>query len=258
MTETAVTVVVNDDGTRAALRLFHPKGNIVTERMIAELSRALEALTGSARLKLITIEGSGTDFSFGASVPEHAREHIGRVLPAMHGLIDRCLDAPAVTAAIVRGRCLGGGFELALACDLIFAAEDAVLGLPEIALGVFPPAAAALLPERIGAARATRAILGGEARPAAEWRDLGAVECVARADELDTVVTGWFERYLAPRSAAALRYAAAAARLGLRAHVRRTLPELERLYLKDLMATRDAVEGIAAFLEKRAPRWSDG
>ena len=65
--------------------------------------------------------------------------------------------------------CLGGGFELALACDFVFASQDATLGVPEIALGVFPPAATALLPVKIGAARATEALLVGEAWSAARW-----------------------------------------------------------------------------------------
>ncbi|HEX5476016.1 MAG TPA: enoyl-CoA hydratase/isomerase family protein [Vicinamibacterales bacterium] len=257
MTEGPVHVALNREGTRASLRLFHPKGNIITLEMVQALETALDALAEQPHLKLLTIEGAGDDFSFGASVPEHAPGAIDRALPAMHALIERLLAVPAVTAAIVRGRCLGGGFELALACDFVFAADAAVLGLPEVALGVFPPAASALLPVRIGAARATRAIVTGASRPASEWLDAGLVEFIAASDSLDAEVTRWFDLHLAPRSATALRYAAAAARLGLAAHVRGVLPELERLYLKDLMQTADAAEGIAAFLDKRPPRWTD-
>src|SRR4029453_16522162 len=113
-------------------------------------------------LKLVTFEGAGADFSFGASIPEHAPAEIGRVLPEAHALIYALLDLPVVTAALVRGRCLGGGFEIALACDFIFAEQSAVFGLPEIALGVFPPAASALLPARVGTARATGASVTGK------------------------------------------------------------------------------------------------
>ena len=252
-----VSASFTDDRTRAAFRLYHPKGNIITAETISALARGLAGLPANPHLKLITIEGVGTDFSYGASVPEHVPEQIGSVLPAMHRLIDDLLTAPAVTAAVVRGRCLGGGFELALACDFIFAADDAVFGLPEIALGVFPPAGAALLPVKAGAAQALGTIITGRSRSAAEWRGLGLIDLMAPASSLDTVVDDWFAKHLAPRSAVALKHAATAARLALVAHVRRTLPELERLYLDRLMRTSDAVEGIASFLDKRPPKWTD-
>lgn len=243
--------------TRAAFRLFHPKGNIVTAEMIAALSQALESLAHQPHLKLLTIEGAGADFSFGASIPEHAPGEIDRVLPAAHALIHALLDFPAPTAALVRGRCLGGGFELALACDFIFAEASSTFGLPEIALGVFPPAACALLPSRVGTARATRAILTGHSLPAPAWQETGLLEAVVPEGTLAAEVDRWFEAHLGRTSAAALRHATAAARLALRDHVRAVLPELERLYLGDLMRTDDAAEGVAAFLQKRAPRWTD-
>src|SRR5688572_28324052 len=113
-----VSVRFNSDRSRAAFTLAHPKGNIITDEMVRALRAALESVAENPHLKLVTIEGAGTDFSFGASVPEHVPEQIGAVLPEMHALVEDLLDVPAVTAAVVRGRCLGGGFELALACDL--------------------------------------------------------------------------------------------------------------------------------------------
>lgn len=252
-----VSIAFNPDQTRAALTIHDPKGNIITAALVDALRAALESVAENHHLKLITIEGAGQDFSFGASIPEHAPDRIARVLPAMHQLIFDLLEVPAVTAAIVRGRCLGGGFELALACDFIFAAEDASLGLPEIDLGVFPPAGAALLPRRIGAARASSPILTGASRSAGEWASWGLVEFVSSGDSLQGDVDAWFARCLAPKSAAAVRHAAAAARLALVEEVKRTLPALERLYLDELMHTSDAEEGIQAFLEKRPPRWAD-
>jgi len=243
--------------TRASICLFHPKGNIITADMIDALTRALDAASGDRRLKLVTIEGAGADFSFGASIPEHAPGEIERVLPAAHALIDTLLAFPAPTAALVRGRCLGGGFEIALACDFVFAEASATFGLPEIGLGVFPPAACALLPLRVGAARATRAILTGATSPAEEWRQAGLVTEVSADGMLSGDVDRWFADHFFGRSAEALRHATAAARFALRRDVRRVLPELERLYLDVLMKTADAREGVAAFLEKRSPDWTD-
>ncbi len=243
-------------GGHLRLVLDQPKGNIVSLAMIRDLGRALSAVPGSPAVKLVTIEGAGDHFSYGASVEEHRPAVVGDMLREFHRLILGLLAVPAPTAALVRGRCLGGGFEVALSCDLLFASTTAVLGVPEIALGVFPPAAAALLPLRVGASRAASAVLTGQARPVDYWVGAGLVELTAPAQELEAAVDQWFDANLAQRSAAALRCAALASRVAVRRHVELVLPELERLYLDTLMRTRDAAEGIAAFLDKREPVWS--
>jgi cyclohexa-1,5-dienecarbonyl-CoA hydratase len=250
-----VRTEVTHDGARLRLLLDRPKANIVSLEMIGALRRVLADLPGRPALRLLTIEGAGDHFSYGASVEEHAPPLIDRVLSELHGLVRDLLAAPVPTLAVVRGRCLGGGLELVLACDLVFAAEEAVLGVPEIQLGVFPPAAAALLPARIGASRATVAVLQGETFPARWWEAAGLVARVAPGAALEAEVDRWFEQYAAPRSAVALGFAARAARQALRQVAEPALAELERLYLEQLMRTHDAAEGIAAFVAKRAPRW---
>ncbi len=254
---TPVSVAFDAHNTRAAFTLFHPRGNIITAEMVRSLRTALEGLAQNPHLKLITIEGAGADFSFGASIPEHGADEISRVLPEMHALIYDLLDAPAPTAALVRGRCFGGGFELALACDFILAEADATFALPEIALGVFPPAGSVLLPARVGLAQAASTLITGETMAAGEWQSRGLLQLVATPGTLDAAVREWFGKTLAPRSAAALRHGVAAMRMALQSHVRGVLPEIERLYLNDLMRTHDAVEGIAAFMAKRQAAWTD-
>jgi cyclohexa-1,5-dienecarbonyl-CoA hydratase len=250
-------VSFDPEQTRAAFRLWHPKGNSVTLEMIESLRAALEPLPENSRLKLVTIEGAGDDFSFGAHVAEHTPDRIGRVLPAFHRLIMDLVELPVPTASLVRGRCFGGGFELALATDFIFAAESASFSLPEIALGVFPPAASVLLPWRAGGALAIRTILTGERRDARAWERDGLVTLVTAEADLERDVTAWYASHLGGRSAIALRHAVTAARSGLVSALRAQLPALERLYLGDLMRTADAAEGMAAFLEKRPPAWRD-
>src|SRR5688500_15994203 len=105
-----VNVSFNASRTRAAFQWFHPKGNVLTCETMAALRSALEHLTENPHLKLVTIEGAGDHFSFGASIPEHVPQLIEQSLTEMHGLITDLIELPAVTAAIVRGRCLGGGF----------------------------------------------------------------------------------------------------------------------------------------------------
>lgn len=244
------------NGAWARLVFRHPKGNLLTEAVATQLRRALEEIAGRPSLRLVTFEGAGDHFSYGASVEEHLPGRIEQVLPELDRLMLDVLAVPAPTAAIVRGRCLGGGFELALACDFVFAADDAVLGLPEIKLGVFPPAGAVLLPLRAGYGRAAEAILTGEAKPAGAWRDAGVVAWLAPVAELERRVEEWFERALASKSASALAQAALAVRRGVREAAERLLPALEREYLDRLMQTADAVEGLRAFLEKRPPVWA--
>ena len=252
-----VRVALNEALTRASIVIAHAPGNMLTHEIVRQLRTALEDLVDAPHLRLVTIEGAGSDFSFGASVSEHRVEEIGHVLPEAHALIGDLVSLPAPTAAVVRGRCLGGGCELALACDFIFAADDATFGLPEIALGVFPPAAAVLLPWRAGGARATRAILTGATQSAAEWQAAGLVERVAPAAELSATVEQWFAATLGRWSAESLRHAVRTTRASLVRAVDQDLPEAERRYLAELMRTQDAREGIEAFIEKRAPRWTD-
>lgn len=252
-----VTVSITSDRTRAHLVFAHPKSNILTLEIVRQLRAALEDLADVRPLRLLTIEGAGADFSFGASIAEHTPDEIVTVLPEMHELIRDLLAVPPPTAAVVRGRCLGGGFELALACDFIFAAESAMFGLPEIAVGVFPPAGSVLLPARVGAARATSAALSGDPRPAAWWQQTGLIEAVVPERELGAAVDDWYARTLAPRSAAALREAVRAVRLSLVRLAENDLAEVEQIYLNDLMRSHDAAEGVRAFLDKRPPRWKD-
>lgn len=252
-----LSVVMHEDTKRVTLRFAHPKGNIITDELVGQLRQALEDLSQSTSLRLLVIEGEGRDFSFGANIPEHAPGTIEQSLPLFHGLILDLLAMPVPTAAVVRGRCVGGGFEIALACDFIFASDDATFALPEIKLGVFAPVATVLLPKRVGLAAATSALLTGGSRTAAEWKSLGLIELVAPADGLTSSVDAWFNATLARHSAEALRYAVRGLRAPISEAAAREIPEIERLYLNDVMRSHDAKEGIEAFLEKRAPRWRD-
>jgi cyclohexa-1,5-dienecarbonyl-CoA hydratase len=237
----------------ARITLAAPKANILDCSMMRELDSALSLCAGR-ELNAIVIAADGPHFSFGASVEEHLPDQIAEALHGLHALLRRTADAPAPVIAAVRGQCLGGGFELVLACDLILADKTAQFASPEIKLAVFAPAASALLPVRVGQAVASRLLLTGAALSADEAARCGLVARVA--DDLDATLDAWLESDFLPRSPSSLRYACQAARLNLRHALDEDLPRLESLYLGDLMATPDAVEGIRAFLEKRAPQFA--
>jgi cyclohexa-1,5-dienecarbonyl-CoA hydratase len=238
----------------ANITLAAPKANVLDRAMIADLEAAFSQCAGH-HLNAIVLGAAGPHFSFGASVQEHLPEYIAGTLSALHRLLRSVADAPAPVIAAVRGQCLGGGFELVLACDLIFAEESAQFACPEIKLGVFAPAASALLPARIGQAAAARLLLTGDSLTAAQAADLGLAARVV-ASNLEDAVEHWLETDFLPRSPSSLGFACRASRLGMRRALDQDLPQLESLYLRELMSTPDAVEGIRAFLDKRAPQWA--
>ena len=252
-----VEVVAVRGGAWRRVVLGGGRGNLLSMDLVRVVGEKLHDLESERGIKWVTIEGSGGEFSYGARIQEHAPEMMPNVLPEAHRIIRQLLAFPAPTAALVEGRCLGGGFELALACDDILATDHATFGLPEIRLGAFPPAAAALLPLRVGASRATRAIVTGQTQEAAYWHDAGLVSMVAPQASLLDAASAWFDANIAPHSAAALSHAVTAARLTLRALAEPALDRAERDYLGGLIKTADAAEGVKAWVEKRSPNWKD-
>jgi cyclohexa-1,5-dienecarbonyl-CoA hydratase len=252
-----IRTVSSRAGAWQRIVLDAPRGNLLSLDLVRQLGQALHALESRPGIKWLTIEGHGGDFSFGAKIQEHTAERMPLVLPETHRVFKRLLAFPAPTAALIEGRCLGGGFELALSCDDMIASDTATFGLPEIRLAAFPPAAAALLPLRVGASRATRAIVTGQTQTAQYWHDAGLLSIVAPHCDLEEAAATWFDTHLAPHSAVALSHAAMAARLTLRGPAEAALDAAERDYLSGLLKTADAVEGVQAWLEKRPPRWKD-
>jgi cyclohexa-1,5-dienecarbonyl-CoA hydratase len=241
------------DGALLRLRLSRPKANIVDAEMIAALHGALVAHGSNRALRGVLLDAEGPHFSFGASVEEHLPPRCAQMLASLHALIVAMVEFPAPILAVVRGQCLGGGLEVALAGQWIFAAPDALFGQPEMKLGVFAPAASVLLPYRVSLAVAEDLLYSGRSIAAAEAKSCALVHAVA--DDPEAAALGWFHEHLESKSAAALACATAAARGAMRHHVRQRLAEVERLYLDRLMATRDANEGLVAFLAKRKPSW---
>jgi len=252
-----VDVVTSRAGAWRRIVLGGGRGNLLSLDLIRALGEAIHALESERGIKWLTIEGAGGEFSYGARIQEHTPEMMATVLPETHRIIKRLLAFPAATASLVEGRCLGGGFELALACDDIIATENATFGLPEIRLAAFAPAAAAILPLRVGASRATRAIVTGQIQGAQYWHDAGLLSMVAPQASLLDAAAAWFDAQLSPHSAVAMSHAVAAARLTLRAQAEPALEAAERDYLGGLLKTADATEGVNAWLEKRSPNWKD-
>ena len=253
MSESPLKVWLDRDRTLLRLRLARPKANIVDAAMIAALEAALAEHRELKTLRAVLLDHEGPHFSFGASVEEHLPGSCDAMLKSLHALVRAMLDFPLPLLVAIKGQCLGGGLEVAAAGSMLFAAPDAKLGQPEIKLAVFAPAASCLLPERVGQAKAEDLLLSGRSMGAEEALAAGLIDRLGDDPEADALA--WFDQNLAPHSASTLRFAVQAARAEYRQRVIAKLERVESLYLDELMATRDAVEGLTAFLEKRSARW---
>ena len=253
MSESPLKVSLDRHASLLRLRLARPKANIVDAAMIGALADAFAAHRNPGPLRAALIDAEGPHFSFGASVEEHLPDQCAAMLASLHALVLAMVEFPVPILVAVRGQCLGGGLEVALAGGLIFAAPDAQLGQPEMKLGVFAPAASCLLPYRVGQPAAEDLLFSGRSVSGDEARAMGLVQ-VAAADP-EAAALAYFEQHLANKSAASLACALAAARGAMIRDVRHRLGEVERLYIDRLMQTRDANEGLVAFLAKRKPHW---
>jgi len=236
------------------LTLRRPPVNVLDIATLREMRRALKDLPTRHDLKVLVIRSGLPDtFSAGTDVSDHRRERVGQMLRAFHRLIVFLDQIPQATLAAVDGRCLGGGCELALSCDVVLATPRASFALPEIDLGCFPPVAAVTLP-RLAGRTAHEMVLLGEPVSAEEALRRGLVNRIV--EDLADATADWVSR-LAAKSASALALARRAVREGARGSLAKALARTERMYMEELTRTRDSEEGIAAFLEKRRPRWTD-
>lgn len=243
-----------DDGAIWRVVFGRPPGNILDAGTMAALTGVFTAAASAPELRAICLEGRDSEFSFGASVQEHLPGDVAAMLKRFNDLLRAVLDCSVVTIAVVSGRCLGGGLELASLCHRIVASRTATFGQPEIALGIFAPVSSLMLRDRVGRGRAEDLCLSGRSVGAEDALAMGLIEQIAAGDPIDAALH-YARTHLTPRSASSLRLAVRAGRLRLRERFDTELPAVEGLYLDELLATHDGVEGVRAFLEKRPPVW---
>lgn len=241
-------------GDVTRLILDRPPLNILHIPMLREMDAALADLGDETRL--LVMSGAGRAFCAGVDVADHKADRVQEMMDVFHGIIRRLFAAPFPVMAAVHGAALGGGCELALACDLVVAAEDARFGQPEIRLAVFPPAAAALLPRLVGSRRALDLILTGRTVGAEEALQLGMVSKVVPSALFEAEVEAYVT-LLASLSRPVLQLAKRVLAEGMGMSLTDAFEDAEERYLNDLMRLRDPHEGLAAFLEKRTPAWQD-
>lgn len=244
------TVRFAQDGALGVVTLDSPPLNLIGEAVIGDLVAAVDRIEASDGLRGLLVRGEGKVFSAGADVGLFAGKGSAEMRPLIASFLElgRRIEAlPFPTLAAVHGTCMAGGFELALFCDLIWAAEGTMLGLPETRLGIVPLAGGVeRIAARAGLTRARTIAIGGELYPADVLASWGVIDRVLAADELPDSAEA-FARTLANGPTLAL----GAVKQLARAYLQDGVPGADALLLDaavSLFDTDDARHGIQTFL----------
>jgi enoyl-CoA hydratase/carnithine racemase len=252
ITKQAGTVSVDRVDGRATVTWERGPANVFDIDLLEELTRVLRRaeVTGA---HVVVLRGGGKSWSGGLSVEDHLKPRVSAMFDAFRTTLTTLWNLPAPTIGQVHGRCLGGGLELLMACDLAIASEGATFGQPEIRLGVFPPFGAATYSHLLGSRRAAELLFLGTPFDARRAEAAGIVNRVVPEEELDASVALTAQTLCSHRRET-LRL--------LKQVLRRSeedpwtpLAFSERTYLDELMGLPGAEEGLRAFLEKRTPLW---
>lgn len=246
----ATQVELIRDGVVATLQLSSETGvNVFSSSVVGALGTHVDAVKSDASIRFVVLRGVGKTFAAGADIEQMSRfrEEDGQVFSKHgHHVFDAIAALPQVTIAALNGHALGGGCEIAIACDFRIAVNGAKLGQPESRLGLVPGwGGTSRLARLVGLSHAKRLMFSGESISAEEGLRIGLVdEVVPAATDLDAALKRWFERMM-PGSPAAIRRIKHALQYG---------DEIRQFALS--FSCSDAKEGMAAFLEKRPAGWT--
>ncbi|MBI4544979.1 MAG: enoyl-CoA hydratase/isomerase family protein [Gemmatimonadetes bacterium] len=244
------------EGEVASLTLNRPPANLLHMPLMEELNSALLSLRGNRGLEVLLLRGAGGVFCEGLELQEHRRERVQRTLQVYSRIFEtiRMLDVIAVAA--VEGRALGSGFELALICNLIVAADTATFALPEVGYGRIPPIASIVLPRVTPRRKAMEWIITGNSITAAELAHYGLVNRVLPVEGFDARLAEFLAE-ITSKSGPILQLAKRAQYEAYYSAYDEALFRVQNLYLRDLVELEDAEEGVRARLEGREPQWSN-
>jgi cyclohexa-1,5-dienecarbonyl-CoA hydratase len=254
--ETALArLVVECKPPVARIALRHAPLNVIDIPMMEELADALKEIEARSDVSVIVLRGEGKAFSAGVDVAAHTPDKVEAMLGKFHAVVRALVASKKVTIAAVHGRCLGGGAELAMVCDMVFTTASAQWGFPEIKLGCYPPVACTALAALVGQKRASELILTGRTISGTEAAAMGLANRSVADEELYATINRTLPELL-NLSPAALAVTKKAIYAWDSMHFDKGLARSEKIYLEELMKTADAHEGISAFMEKRVPKWA--
>jgi cyclohexa-1,5-dienecarbonyl-CoA hydratase len=242
---------------KAFLTINRPPLNILNIPTMEEINCALNTMAANSEVKVLVISGSGEKaFSGGVDVADHTAEKVEKMLQVFHDIFRNLLKLNQVTVAALKGMTLGGGCEIALFCDLVIAADNLKIGQPEIKLAVIPPVALLIFPRLIGLKKTSELLLSGKIIDAAEAEKVGLVNKIAPLASFDSELESFIQPFT-ELSLVGLKYSKRGINLGLETNFLDGLEKIEKVYLKELMTSEDANEGLKAFIEKRRAIWKN-
>lgn len=249
MTDDALVIIERHDNGVALVRLNRPPLNPLSYALLGAISNAAGELAADPSVKAVVITGSDRAFAAGADISEFTDPEASQLIgPAFRRAIDALPAIPRPVIAAISGYALGGGLEVALACDLRIAGDSARVGFPEILLGIFPGGGGTQrLPRLVGPAKAKEIIWSGRQIRADEALALGIVDRVVPADEVLTAALEWAGA-LASGAVVAMGMAKRLIDEGLELPLPVAL-DLEQVAFVDVRTTDDAVVGIQSFLD---------
>ena len=241
----------------AYITLNTPPSNWLTILMMREINEVLAELKKDPSVQLLIFDHAGEKaFCDGVDVADHTPDKVNDMIEVFHRMFRLMHEIDITTVAVVNGRSLGGGCELMAFCDIVIASEKSRIGQPEIAVGVFPPVAAAWFSKIIGLKKTYELLLTGKMISAKEAEAIGLVNVVLPVEGFKEAVDKYLADFLKQSRPVAM-WTKRAIKASLNVDFNEALKASEVYYLDGCMSTEDANEGISAFMEKRKAVWKD-
>ncbi len=244
------------EGGVARVIFNRPKHNMLNIEMMKEMNAEIEALLDDRDLKCLVFLAEGPSWCAGVDVGDHKPEMVDQMIATFNRLFELIDNLEVPVIAAVHGACLGGGMEVAIACDTIIAAKKAFFGQPEIKLGFFPPYAAIRLPRLVGPAKAMEICITGKRYSADEACRMGFVSHVADDDKFDEELDKLIGE-IKTSSPLIIHINKRAIKQTIDRDFATALKRAGDIFLNTLMKTEDTQEGINSYFEKRKPEWKN-